>query len=196
MELLDEKKIIEEAKKNPEVFGLLYDKFYKPIFNYILRRTSDIKDAQDLTSQTFFKALKGLGKFHWQNISFSAWLYRIATNEVNDFYRKKGDIIRVSIDKVPEIPAPETVDSDFEMAEKELKSKEEFIKLHRNIQKLAPIYQTVIVLRFFEKKKISEICQIINKPEGTIKSQIHRALEKLKKAMEQENMQPFSKETL
>jgi len=66
MEISEEKEIIEEAKRNPEVFGLLYDKFYKPIFNYILRRTSDIKDAQDITSQTFFNALKGLGKFHWQ----------------------------------------------------------------------------------------------------------------------------------
>jgi len=196
MDLSEEKKIVEEAKKNPEVFGELYDEFYKPIFNYILRRTSDIEETQDLTSQTFFKALKGLGEFRWQNISFSAWLYRIATNEVNSFYRKKGSIIRVSIDKIPEIPSQETADKDIEIAEKELKNREEFRRLHRNIQKLAPIYQTVITLRFFEKKKISEICQVVGKPEGTIKSQIHRALEKLRTIMEQETMQPFAKETL
>jgi len=184
MDLSGEKKIVEEAKKNPEVFGELYDEFYKPIFNYILRRTSDIEEAQDLASQTFFKALKGLGEFHWQNISFSAWLYRIATNEVNSFYRKRGSIIRISIDKIPNIPSLDTTNNDFEMAEKELKNKEEFKKLHQNIQKLSPIYQTVITLRFFEKKKISEICEIVGKPEGTIKSQIHRALEDLRKIME------------
>ena len=196
MDLSGEKKIVEEAKKNPEVFGELYDEFYKPIFNYILRRTSDIEEAQDLASQTFFKALKGLGEFHWQNISFSAWLYRIATNEVNSFYRKRGSIIRISIDKIPNIPSLDTANNDFEMAEKELKNKEEFKKLHQNIQKLSPIYQTVITLRFFEKKKISEICEIVGKPEGTIKSQIHRALEDLRKIMEQQTMQPFQKKAL
>ena len=196
MDLSEEKKIVEEAKKNPEVFGELYDEFYKPIFNYTLRRTSDIEEAQDLTSQTFFKALKGLGEFRWQNISFSAWLYRIATNEVNSFYRKRGSIIRISIDKIPNIPSLDTANNDFEMAEKELKNKEEFKKLHQNIQKLSPIYQTVITLRFFEKKKISEICEIIEKPEGTIKSQIHRALEELRKIMEQQTMQPFQKKAL
>lgn len=191
MELSEEKKIVKEAKQNPEVFGLLYDEFYKPIFNYILRRVSNIKDAQDITSQTFFNALKGLGKFRWQNIPFSAWLYRIATNEVNTFYRKKGDIIKISIDQAPEIPSQENIEKDLEMAERELESKKEFLNLHKSIKKLPPIYQTVIVLRFFEKKKISEICQIINKPEGTVKSQIHRALEKLKKIIEEQKMQPF-----
>jgi len=181
MELSEEKKIVEEAKKNPEVFGELYDEFYKPIFNYILRRTSDIEETQDLTSQTFFKALKRLGDFRWQNVSFSAWLYRIATNEVNSFYRKRGSIIRISIDRIAEIPSRETADKDLEIAEKELKNKKEFRKLHQNIRKLAPIYQIVITLRFFEKKKISEIGQILGKPEGTIKSQIHRGLEELKK---------------
>jgi RNA polymerase sigma-70 factor (ECF subfamily) len=196
MDLSGEKKIVEEAKKNPEVFGKLYDEFYKPIFNYILRRTSDIEEAQDLASQTFFKALKGLGEFHWQNISFSAWLYRIATNEVNSFYRKRGSIIRISIDKIPNIPSPDTANNDFEMAEKELKDKEEFKKLHQNIQKLSPIYQTIITLRFFEKKKISEICEIVGKPEGTIKSQIYRALEDLREIMEQQTMQPFQEKAL
>jgi len=126
-----------------------------------------------------------------KKISFSAWLYKIATNEVNNFYRKKGYIIKVSLDKISEIPAQENIENDFAMAEKELESKEEFLKLHRSIKELQPIYQTVIVLHFFEKKKISEICQIINKPEGTVKSQIHRALEKLKEVMKRQKMQPF-----
>jgi len=184
MDLLEEKEIIEKAKKNPEVFGLLYDKFYQPIFNYILKRTADIELTKDLTSQTFLKALKELGKFRWQNVSFSAWLYRIATNEINTFYRKQKRTIQVSLDKISEIPSKDTPDKELEIAEKELESKEEFIKLHKSISKLDQIYQAVIVLRFFDKKKISEISQILNKPEGTIKSQIHRALKELKKLIQ------------
>jgi len=183
MDLSEEKKLIMEAKKDPEVFGLLYDKYYQPIFRYTLRRTANIELAKDLTSQTFFKALKGLGKFRWQNVPFSAWLYRIATNEVNSFYRKQKKFIQITLDKIPEIPSKDNPDKELEIAEKELKSKEEFIKLHQSISKLNPTYQTVIALRFFEKKKISEVSQILSKPEGTIKSQIHRAIKELKKLM-------------
>lgn len=180
MDLSEEKKIIKEAKKDPEIFGLLYERFYHPIFNYILRKTVDIESAKDLTSQTFFKALKGLKKFHWQNISISSWFYRIATNEVNSFWRKKK-VIQVGLDKIPEIVSKDNADDDFKAAEDELKSKKEFLKLHQGISKLSQDYRVVISLRFFEKKKISEIGEITGKPEGTIKSQIHRALEELKK---------------
>ncbi len=183
MDWLQEREIIQAAKKNPEVFGLIYDKYYQQIFNYILRRTAEIDLAQDLTSQTFFKALKKLGTFRWQNVPFSAWLYRIATNEINGFYRKQKKIIKIGLDKIPEIPSKDSADKEMKKAEKELESKKEFIKLHQSILKLNPIYQTIITLRFFEKKKISEIGQILSRPTGTIKSQIHRALKELRKIM-------------
>lgn len=191
MDIYEEKRIVKEAQKNPKVFGLIFDEFYRPIFNYVLRRIPNIRDAQDITSETFFKALKGLGKFRWQNIPFSAWLYRIATNEINNFYRKKGDIIKINIEQAPEIPSQENIEKEIIEAEKELENKKEFLKLHESIKKLSVDYQTIITLRFFEKKKISEICQIINKPEGTVKSQIHRALERLKNIMLDEKTQPF-----
>jgi RNA polymerase sigma factor (sigma-70 family) len=180
MDLNKEKEIIKKAKQDPEAFGLLYDQYYKAIFGYILRRTADIDLAQDLTSQTFFRALRGLWKFRWQNVPFSAWLYRIAINEINGFYRKKNKFIIIDFDKTSEIPSVYTSDEEVKTAEKELEDKKEFIKIHESISRLSPLYQTVISLRFFENKKISEISQILKKPEGTIKSQIHRALEDLR----------------
>jgi RNA polymerase sigma factor (sigma-70 family) len=183
MDLSEEKKIIEKAKTNPEVFAVLYDKYYKAIFGYVLKRTADIEIAQDITSQTFFKALKELGKFKWQNIPFSAWLYRIAINEINSFYRNKKKFINIGLDKISNIPSLSTPEKEVGIAEEELKKKKEFIKIHESIAKLNPIYQTVITLRFFDKKKIFEISQILGKSEGTIKSQIHRALEELRKIM-------------
>jgi RNA polymerase sigma factor (sigma-70 family) len=178
MDLSEEKQIIEKAQADPEAFGLLYERFYHPIFNYILRKTADIEQTKDLTSQTFFKALKGLGKFRWQNISISSWFYRIATNEVNSFYRQKK-VVQIGLDKIPEIVSKTGTDDDLKAAEDELSSQKDFLALHQSISKLSQDYRTVISLRFFEKKKISEISEITGKPEGTIKSQIHRALEEL-----------------
>lgn len=183
MDLSREKEIIKEAQRDPEAFGLLYDEYYQPIFRYILRRTANLELAEDLTSQTFFKALKKMGRFRWQNLPFSAWLYRIATNEINDFYRREKRFIRVNLDRIPELSSEDEADKEFKIAEEELKNKEDFLKVHQSISKLQPIYQTVISLRFFEKKKISEISQILGKPEGTVKSQIHRAIEELRGLM-------------
>ena len=56
MNLEREKEIIKKAKKNPEAFGLLYDKYYRSIFNYVLKRTANIELAKDVISQTFFKS--------------------------------------------------------------------------------------------------------------------------------------------
>src|SRR5271157_879005 len=88
MEIEQEKALVERAKTDPEAFGELYDENYAPIFNYLLRRTASISDAQDLTSEVFMKAFQNIGKFKWCGIPFSAWLYRIASHEIANKYRK------------------------------------------------------------------------------------------------------------
>jgi len=60
----------------------------------------------------------------------------------------------------------------------------DFLILHEKIKKLPNIYQDIIVLKFFEKKKGKEIAEILGKKEGTVKSLVHRAIEKLRKMME------------
>ncbi|GFP40212.1 RNA polymerase sigma factor, partial [Candidatus Hakubella thermalkaliphila] len=84
----EEKELVARARHNPEAFGRLYDQNYRAILNYILRRTGDVELAQDITAETFVKALSNMGRFQWQGISFSAWLYRIATNEIARYFRK------------------------------------------------------------------------------------------------------------
>lgn len=179
MDLFKEKEIIEEAKKNPEVFGLLYDKYYQPIFSYVLKRTANIELSQDLTSQTFFKALTKLGTFRWQNVPFSSWLYRIAGNEIANYFRKNKYKI-VSLERIPTPVSNVNPLTEIIEAEKELKKHKDFLKVREKLSKLPFKYQEVITLRFFEKKKIKEISKILGKREGTIKSLIYRGLAKLK----------------
>ena len=64
-------------------FDQLYDRHFEAIFRYVLRRVANVAEAEDLTAQTFYKALRRFWRFRWTGGNASAWLYRIATNEVN-----------------------------------------------------------------------------------------------------------------
>ena len=179
MDLKEEKDLIRKAKKDPAAFGELYDKYYSQIFGYVLKRVANIDIAQDITSETFLKALKNLWQFRWRNVPFSCWLYRIANNEtVNYFRRHKGGL--VSLEKISEPISNSNPQVEFLEAEDELKKHQDFLKAQEKISKLPFKYQEVITLRFFEKKQIKEITEILGKKEGTIKSLLHRGLEKLK----------------
>ena len=183
MDLNEEKELIKQAQKDPEVFAKLYDEYYPQIFGYILKRVVNFEIAQDITSETFFKSLKKLWQFRWRNISFSTWLYRIANNEIANYFRR-NKYKPVSLDKVPEPIAVHNPETEILEAEQELKKYQDFLKIREKISQLPIKYQEVIALRFFEKKKIKEICEILGKKEGTIKSLLHRGLEKLKNLVE------------
>lgn len=183
------KSFIQRAKKDPEAFGRLFDEYYRPIFGYILKRTANVDLAQDLTSETFFKALKNFHQFKWrEENSFSSWLFKIATNEINMHFRKNRNIISLNDENSnlsERIPAPEESlpDSEIISAQRELSKKQEFLKVHKELKKLKTEYQTVITLKYLEKKKIEQISQVLEKPEGTIKSWIHRGLKELREQL-------------
>ncbi len=185
-DLKQESLLVNRAKNDPQAFGELYDEYYPQIFGYILKRTVNFEVAQDVTSEVFFKALKNIGKFRWQGVPFSSWLYRIATNEIANSF--KGDsrrkiLIEQLLESVPQYsPTP---DVEIARAEEELKKHGEFLALNEAIVKLPVKYQEVITLRFFEKKQLKEIGEILDKKEGTIKSLLHRGLEKLRILTEQ-----------
>ncbi len=178
-----EKDLIRRAQKDPEAFGELYEQNYVRIFGYILRRIANIELAQDITSETFCKAFDKLGQFRWRNVPFSAWLYRIAGNEVANHYRQNGHH-PIPLDEIRE---PTTIiDPPAEMieAQDELSQHQDFLHLQGKIARLPIKYQEVMALRYFEEKKVSEIADILGKREGTVKSLLSRALEKLRNSMD------------
>jgi len=184
MDLNEEKELVRQAQKAPDAFAKLYDQYYPKIFGYVLRRTANLEAAQDITSETFLKALRKLWQFHWRNISFSPWLYKIATNEVNQYFRKAEYKKSVSLEELQEqgfeLISPRDPESELIEAQEKLKQHQDFMEIQRKIVRLPAKYQEVIALRFFEKKQINEIAEILGKKEGTIKSLLHRAVEKLR----------------
>jgi RNA polymerase sigma-70 factor (ECF subfamily) len=184
MDLSEEKELVKQAQGSPDAFAKLYDQYYPKIFGYILRRSANLEAAQDITSETFLKALGKLWQFRWRNVSFSSWLYKIASNEINQYFRKAEYKKSISLEELHEhgfeLLSPHDPESELIEAQEELKQHQEFLEIQKKITRLPAKYQEVIALRFFEKKQINEIAEILGKREGTIKSLLHRAVEKLR----------------
>ena len=185
MELNDECGLIERAQKDPAAFGVLFERHYQPIFGYVFRRVTDWNAAKDITADVFLKSFKNLWRYRWQGISFSSWLYRIATNEVRMYYRK-GRRSVVSLDQLMEEIGfepidPQTLDAEKSETERQLRTYEDFVAIRSKILTLPVNYQDVLALRFFECKSIAEIADILDKREGTVKSLLSRGISKLEK---------------
>lgn len=169
-----------------EAIGTLYDFYYQKILGFAARRTGSVQAAADITSETFLKVMKNINKFVFRDIPFSAWVYRIATNEIANHFRQKKSY---SLDKMMEesgfeIEDPKNFVEEFENAQKELERKNIFSTVSQKLRVLPVYYQEVISLRFFEKKKTREIADILGKSEGTVKSLLSRGIEKLREEME------------
>ena len=186
MDLSEEKELVRQAQKAPDAFVQLYDLYYPKIFGYVLRRTANLEAAQDITSETFFNALRKLWQFRWRNISFSAWLYKIATNEINQYFRKAEYKKSLSLEELQEQGfepiSSHNPESELIEAQEKLEQHQDFLEIQVKIVRLPAKYQEVITLRFFEQKQLREIAEILGKKEGTVKSLLHRAVEKLKEA--------------
>jgi RNA polymerase sigma-70 factor (ECF subfamily) len=180
--LKEEEDLVKRAQHSREAFAELYEIYYQRIFNYILKRVANVQLALDITSITFLKALDQIKKFRWRDIPFSAWLYRIASNEINDYYRREGNRL-ISMEMLAEMSDTTDYAEEINEAEEELNRHEEFLRLHEKLAELPQMYQEVIVLKYFEKKKIGDIVKILGKKEGTVKSLLHRGLEKLREKM-------------
>ncbi|MDP9078637.1 MAG: sigma-70 family RNA polymerase sigma factor [Bacteroidota bacterium] len=179
-----EKELIEQCHADPAAFGQVFDLWYKPVFGYIMRRTADYDLSKDIAAETFLKAFLKINGFRWRGVSLSAWLYRIAGNELNQYYRS-SKYKPQSLQQLLENPQMEKLlhqqdDDERELMEKELRAFNNYNVIRTNMLKLDLRYQEVIALRYFEQKTNAEISAILDKNEGTVKSLLSRGLEKLR----------------
>lgn len=175
-EILKEFETVREAVKDPGRFQVLYDRYFTVVFNFIFRKIDDEDITADLTSQTFLKALGNLKKYRYRGVPFSAWLYRIAANEVNRHYRVNKRKVVYSFDE-----------SEFENLIEQNTEYEEELDLSyvtRQMQTMSESDIEVLELRFFENKTFAEISFILDITEANAKMRTYRAVEKLKKLLE------------
>ncbi len=193
MELDDERRIVEQAQTDPEAFGAIFDHYYPKILAYTVRRTGNVAVAEEIVSETFIKALKGLPRFHWHDISIEAWLFRIAINEMRMHFRRATPV--ASLEELYQQGGFEP-QSDYDLAQElqdeqeKLERHEQFIRARQLVGALPEKYQDVILLRFIEHKKVGEIAQILDKKEGTVKSLLSRGLIRLRAELTKKPLQP------
>lgn len=166
---------IQAAQQNPARFRPLYERYYDPIFRFIFRRTADEILCADLCSQVFLKAMQKLDSYTFKGVPFSAWLYRIASNEVAQYFRQNQKQRVVSIDDshVKELAHELDVESDTRLLE----------NMIRSLDNLKPNDLEIIEMRFFEDKPFKEIAQILQITEANAKMKTYRILERMKKKL-------------
>jgi RNA polymerase sigma-70 factor, ECF subfamily len=171
--------LVKRAKRAPDAFGQLYERYVDRIYSYIYFRTGNTQDAEDLTARTFHQALANIRRYDERGLPFAAWLYRIAHNLVANWYRDHRRKPQVSLDEVWPVFAKGR-NSPVSVAEKN--SAED--ALRNAIKNLSPDRQLLLVLKFAEGKSNQEIGKVLGRSEGAIKSLFHRTLEELRPEME------------
>jgi RNA polymerase sigma-70 factor (ECF subfamily) len=172
-EIQEEYQILERSKKDPRAFGVLYEKYFDRIFNFVYRQIDDEDVTADLCSQTFLSVLKHVERYQFRGVPFSAWLYKIASNEVNKFYRKKKNSKVFSLE---EVRVRELMEQAHEVWDEEM-----IQRLLGYLNDLPTDMLEVLQLRFFEDKDFKEIAFILDISESGAKMRTYRALDRLRK---------------
>lgn len=173
-QLLMEEDVIRRSKKDPVAFRELYEKYFKPIFLFVLHRVGDKDESADITSQVFLKVLVNLEHYKFKGLPFSSWLFRIAVNECNDYFRRSKRSRLVVLD---DTHADSLYDEMFgDNFQEELRQ-----KLPRILERLKTDELHLIELRFMEGRPFREVAEILNITETYAKVRTYRILEKMKK---------------
>jgi RNA polymerase sigma-70 factor, ECF subfamily len=160
-----EHELIERAKTDLEALASLYRRHQPRIAAYVLRRVGNTHEAEDLVSSVFLAMVRGLAGYRAGDAPFVAWLYRIATNEINRSMRKRR--IRRFFGLGAEIAGASVQPDDHE-------------PLRRALAELPLHFQTVLSLHYLEELSIAEISAVTGSPPGTIKSRLSRGRELLR----------------
>ncbi len=183
----NDSELINKAKNgDAKAYEGLLKKYKNSVYNLVYRMVRDIQEAEDLTQEAFIKAFNSLASFN-EEYAFSTWLYKIATNNCIDFFRKRK-LQTYSLDKPiqykdseiqHEIPDPDL------NPEKSILARERSNMIQKAIKTLPKKYYTAIVLRHNDEKSYEEIAEILDLPLGTVKARIFRAREMLNKALKE-----------
>lgn len=183
----NEEKLIKQIKNksNKTAANQLVSIYYKEIYIYVYRQTSDRELALDLTQEIFISVLKSLDNYRRDKGSFRTWLYKIASNKIVDYYRSKYYKYSTVVEKLDdyELKSSSNIELDLEL-------KEDMKEIIEIINSFEANIQQIVRLKIFGQLTFSEISKALELPESTVKTRYYSSINKIKKILkERENEQ-------
>jgi len=170
---LDETRLARDAIANADSFAELYRRHATRVYRYHVAHTGNVKDAEDLTSQTFMSALEGIRSFRGTG-SFAAWIMGIASKKRAMFFRRNGSRPEVPLEAALHYPSPSLPTDKAATQRLRLES------VSRALRQISPDRAEAIILSFFGGLTNAETSRVLNKSEAAVKMLISRGLQDLR----------------
>jgi len=175
--------LINRAKEGEsDAVTQLYELHVDQLYRYIAYRVP-VEDAEDITSDVFINMVQSLPSFTYTGAPFESWLYRIASARIADYYRKNKRRKHVELD--------EQYKSNHPQPEEMLISEQEQAQIRDKLKNLSEDQQTLLILRFVERKSHEDVAQVLGKSVTAVKTMQHRALKRLAQLMGKEKKERY-----
>ncbi len=171
--LNEERLLVERARRNPEAFGEIYSQYHDRVYAYVYGRVGTRESAEDITADTFVLAMENIARYEWRNVPFSAWLFRIAANQVAGHYRRSRPCTHLDEYMVYDEAGPE--EEALRLAEAE--------HVRHVLMGLKTDQQRAMELRYHHGLRASEIASEMGRTEASVKLLLFRAMHTLRARM-------------
>ena len=164
------------------LFEAIYERYYKNVYNYICFRINNHFDSEELTSDAFESAIRRFHTYRPNIAPIEAWLIGIAKNVVTDYWRRKKRKTLIPLDDILELVSLDRQPEEVIVFDEENKA------LIRAMTTLKDVERQVLSMKFGTDLKNNEIAQIMNISDSNVGVIIHRAVSKLRKLLDREEM--------
>lgn len=184
MEAIVKKRIKQVIKGDQDAFGEIVEIYKNSVYQLSYRMLGNKQEAEDIAQEAFIRAYVNINSFN-QDLKFSTWLFRIATNLCIDRIRKKKPdyYLDAEVFGTEGLTMYSQIPANTPLPETELESLELQETVQKEILKLPEKYRSAIVLKYIEELSLNEISEILDLPLGTVKTRIHRGREVLRQQL-------------
>ena len=168
---IDDTLLARQARTDGEAFAELYCRHLPRVYRYHMAHTGNVKDAEDLTSQTFMAALEGIHSFRGDG-SFAAWIMGIAARKKALFFRRRKP--EAPLEAALNVPTPGLLTDKAALQHLQLES------VSRSLRQISPDRGDALALYFFGGLTVLEVSLVIGKSEAAVKMLLSRGLKDLR----------------
>jgi RNA polymerase sigma-70 factor (ECF subfamily) len=169
----DDPDLVRQALTNVDAFAELYRRHLNRVYRYHIVHTGNIRDAEDLTSQTFIAALEGISSFRGTG-TFAAWIMGIASRKRLMYFRSRGSKPELPLETAAHYVNPDGLTEGVATKRLELQS------LARALQRIPPDRAEALILTYFSGLSHAETGRVLNKSEAAVKMLVSRGLQDLR----------------